>query len=118
MKQLKTREFKKKIQTFFVLKRQQIVRMHKTCLTSQFLRLSLARFFREGKHAISRKKIYTVEKHLTHKICQRKGALRGDYIRMLLRQRISLQNEEVCDKGRTFLGEEEAIPISLCFPFL
>ena len=43
-----------KIQTFLGLKRQKIVRMHKTCLTSQFLRLSLARFFREGKYAISR----------------------------------------------------------------
>ena len=43
-----------KIQTFLGLKRQKIVRMHKTCLTSQFLRLSLARFFREGKHAILR----------------------------------------------------------------
>ena len=36
-----------KIQTFLGLKWQKIVRMHKTCLTSQFLRLSLARFSRE-----------------------------------------------------------------------
>ena len=36
-----------KIQTFLGLKRQKIVRMHKTFLTSQFLRLSLARFSRE-----------------------------------------------------------------------
>ena len=36
-----------KIQTFLGLKRQKIVRMHKTCLTSQFLRLSLVRFSRE-----------------------------------------------------------------------
>ena len=28
------------------------VLMHKTCLTSQILRLSLARFFHEGKYAI------------------------------------------------------------------
>ena len=42
-----------KIQTFLGLKRQKIVRMHKTYLTSQFLSLSLARFFREGKYAIS-----------------------------------------------------------------
>ena len=46
-----------KIQTFLGLKRQKIVRMHKTCLTSQFLRLSLARFFREGKYAISRENL-------------------------------------------------------------
>ena len=36
-----------KIQTFLGLKRQKIVRMHKTCFTSQFLRHSLARFSRE-----------------------------------------------------------------------
>ena len=42
-----------KIKTHLGLQRQKIVRMHKTCLTSQFLRLSLARFLREGKHAIS-----------------------------------------------------------------
>ena len=39
------------------LKRQKIVRMHKTCLTSQFLRLSLARFFCESEHAISRENL-------------------------------------------------------------
>ena len=43
-----------KIQTLLGLKRQKIVRMHKTCYASLFLRLSLARFFREGKHAILR----------------------------------------------------------------
>ena len=31
--------------------------MHKTCLMSQFLRLSLARFLREGKHAILQKNL-------------------------------------------------------------
>ena len=36
-----------KIQRFLGLKRQKIVRMYKTCLTSQFLRHSLVRFFRE-----------------------------------------------------------------------
>ena len=43
---------------FLGLKRQKIVRMHKTCLTSQFLRLSLARFFCEGKHAAKVKRLY------------------------------------------------------------
>ena len=37
--------------------RQKIVRMHKTCLTSQFIRLSLTRFFRESKHAISQENL-------------------------------------------------------------
>ena len=53
LKRLKTREFWQNTNVFG-FKRQKIVRMHKTCLTSQFLRLSLARFFREGKYAISR----------------------------------------------------------------
>ena len=46
-----------KIQTFLGLKRQKIVRMHKTCLTSQFLRLSLARFSREMAYLPSRKNL-------------------------------------------------------------
>ena len=36
-----------KYKRFWGLKRQKIVRMHKTCLTSQFLRHSLARFSRK-----------------------------------------------------------------------
>ena len=43
-----------KIQTFLGLKTAENVLMHKSCLTSQFVRLSLARFFREGKYAILR----------------------------------------------------------------
>ena len=46
-----------KIQTFLGLKRQKIVRMHKTCLTSQFLRLSLARFSSEMACLPSRKNL-------------------------------------------------------------
>ena len=46
-----------KIQTFLGLKRQKIVRMHKTCLTSHFLRLSLARFSREMAYLPSRKNL-------------------------------------------------------------
>ena len=56
LKRLKTREFAK-IQTFLGLKTAENVLMHKTCLTSQFLRLLLARFFREGKYAILRENL-------------------------------------------------------------
>ena len=42
---------------FLSLKRQKIVRMHKTCLTSQFLRLSLGRFSREMAYLPSRKNL-------------------------------------------------------------
>ena len=38
-----------------IIRRQKIVMMPKTCLTSQFLTLSLARLLRKGKHAILRK---------------------------------------------------------------
>ena len=45
LKRLKTQEFWQNT-NFLGLKRQKIVRMHKTSLTSQFLRLLLARFSR------------------------------------------------------------------------
>ena len=52
-----TQKYSKKIQMYLGLKRQKIVRMHKTYLTSQFLRLSLARFSREIACLPSRKNL-------------------------------------------------------------
>ena len=57
LKQLKNREV-------WSLKRQKIVRMHKTCLVSQFLRLSLARFFCRDKHAFLQDKLYPIDPHI------------------------------------------------------
>ena len=51
LKQLKIREFCKNTNVFRFKMAENFV-MHKTCLTSQFQRLILARFFRESKCAI------------------------------------------------------------------
>ena len=56
LKRLKTREFWQNTNVFG-FKTAEIVRMHKTCLTSQFLRLSLARFSREMAYLPSRKNL-------------------------------------------------------------
>ena len=53
LKQLKTREFWKNTNVSG-FKRQKIVRMHKTCHTSQFVFIGQIFHWPEGKHAISR----------------------------------------------------------------